>query len=297
MSNYFVSVIIPVYNNFESLKLCLNALDNQTYPKEHYEVIVIDNNSTESIKSLANSFQQVRFASESLQGSYAARNKGVSLAKGEVCAFTDSDCVPTSQWIENGIKSMVLQQADLLGGNVKFSFSPKKTAAEIYDSITNIQIKRGIEQRKECKTANLFVYKKVFDSVGLFPSNIKSGGDVIWTQKATSANFKLVYASEAEVLHPARKFLSLVKKQYRIGNGQPYIWLEQNESYWQISKRIIQGLRPPSPLKFLHFARSKEYQEIHTKFVALWLIAWICRITTNIGRVNGLLKKTVIHKQ
>lgn len=292
--NTFVSVIIPVYNDFERLKLCLNALDNQTYPKESYEVIVIDNNSTEGLESLANLFQQVRFDSESLQGSYAARNKGIALAKGEVYAFTDSDCVPISQWIENGIKSLELEQADLVGGNVKFSFSSNKTAAEIYDSITNIQIKKDLELRKVCKTANLFVRKEVFESIGLFPNHLKSGGDVLWTKKATDAKFKLVYSAGAEVLHPARKILPLLKKQYRVGNGQPDIWLEQNESIWLITKKILRGLRPPSPFKFLRLTKSNG--EIDNKFISLWLTAWICRITINLGRINRLSKEISTQK-
>ena len=52
LSTPFVSVIIPVYNDPERLKTCLQALEEQTYPKSAYEVIVVDNGSDESIEPL-----------------------------------------------------------------------------------------------------------------------------------------------------------------------------------------------------------------------------------------------------
>ncbi|MGL4504066.1 MAG: glycosyltransferase, partial [Planktothrix sp.] len=55
----FVSVIIPVFNDLDRLLVCLQSLENQTYPKKSYEVIVIDNGSAEEIKSVVLQFSQV----------------------------------------------------------------------------------------------------------------------------------------------------------------------------------------------------------------------------------------------
>ena len=79
--NYpFVSVILPVYNGERYIKKCLESLMNQSYPKDKYEVIVIDNGSSDStveiLKTITNSQIQVLY--ESKRGSYAARNTGVS---------------------------------------------------------------------------------------------------------------------------------------------------------------------------------------------------------------------------
>lgn len=90
----FVSVVIPVFNDAERLEMCLRALEDQTYPADRYEVILVDNGSDASMEGLAAGFAGTRVAYEDRPGSYAARNKGVSLARGEVVAFTDSDCVP-----------------------------------------------------------------------------------------------------------------------------------------------------------------------------------------------------------
>lgn len=102
----FVSIIIPVYNDNDFLKVCLAALTKQTYSKDHFEIIVVDNNSTEDVSQITNRFEQVTLTHESIAGSYIARNKGLSLAKGEIIAFTDADCIPQSDWLEKGIATL-----------------------------------------------------------------------------------------------------------------------------------------------------------------------------------------------
>ncbi|MBO1348747.1 MAG: glycosyltransferase family 2 protein [Hormoscilla sp. GUM202] len=104
-----VSVIIPVYNDAEPLRTCLECLENQTYPKESYEVIVVDNASQSDTASVVNEFSQAMITYEKKPGSYAARNKGISVAKGEIIAFTDADCIPAADWIEKGVEKEVAQ--------------------------------------------------------------------------------------------------------------------------------------------------------------------------------------------
>ncbi|NJR32909.1 MAG: glycosyltransferase, partial [Chamaesiphon sp. CSU_1_12] len=72
MSHQFVSVIIPVFNDAERLRLCLEALQNQTYPQNLYEVIVVDNGSNpdEDVKSVVAEFGQAIAAFEPTPGSY-----------------------------------------------------------------------------------------------------------------------------------------------------------------------------------------------------------------------------------
>src|ERR1041384_5139232 len=94
----FVSVIVPVWNDAERLGHCLHALEKQTYPAESYEVIVVDNGSTDSVACLVAAYGRARLVSEQRPGSYAARNTGLNLARGQVIAFTDADCLPAPDW-------------------------------------------------------------------------------------------------------------------------------------------------------------------------------------------------------
>src|SRR4051812_27832091 len=95
----FVSVIVPVFNQSEPLRACLRALNGQTSPRARFEVIVVDNGSTDPVSVPTGSHSTVRVEGESKPGSYAARNRGVAIARGSVIAFTDADCVPAADWV------------------------------------------------------------------------------------------------------------------------------------------------------------------------------------------------------
>ncbi|MGF1492536.1 MAG: glycosyltransferase [Microcoleaceae cyanobacterium] len=218
-----VSVIIPVYNDAERLKHCLQALQQQTYRQEHYEVIVIDNNSEEDIAAVVQNYSQVRVVKEPMRGSYAARNSGISHAQGEILAFTDADCIPDPTWIERGTECLLaLDRPGLIAGEIKIFFKQpdQPTAPELYDSLTNLQQKKIAEQAHFAATANLFTFKQVFDEIGLFNPQLKSGGDSEWGKRAFSQGYPVVYATDACVAHPARDSMAqLYKKVARVRSG------------------------------------------------------------------------------
>ena len=94
-----ISVVIPVYNSESYLARCLEALLAQDYPAEHFEILVVDNNSTDASRQIAEGFDPVRLLNESKQSSYAARNRAIREASGEIIAFLDPDCVPVPDWL------------------------------------------------------------------------------------------------------------------------------------------------------------------------------------------------------
>lgn len=222
--NYFVSVIVPVYNSQNYLKKCLKSLDNQTYPKELYEVIVVDNGSEEDIKSVVNQFAQAKYAYESQPGSYVARNKGISIASGEIIAFTDADCTPALDWLKKGsIEFLQTENCGLVGGNIELFFkdSSSLTSVEVYESIEyGFNQKKLINEEHFCQSANLFTSKKVIDHVGLFNPSLKSGGDREWGIRVYEKGYEQVYAEDALIKHPARRsWNQLYKRVTRINGG------------------------------------------------------------------------------
>ncbi|NJR70570.1 MAG: glycosyltransferase family 2 protein [Synechococcales cyanobacterium CRU_2_2] len=80
----FVSVIVPVYNDPQGLRRCLAQLEQQTYPRDRFEVIVVDNDSdpVAEIQGVVAQFAQARYVYEAVPGSYAARNRGIQVARG-----------------------------------------------------------------------------------------------------------------------------------------------------------------------------------------------------------------------
>jgi glycosyltransferase involved in cell wall biosynthesis len=275
----FVSVIIPVYNDSERLKTCLQALENQTYSKELYEVIVVDNNSEEDIKSIVNQFNQAQIAHESRRGSYAARNKGISIAKGKILGFTDSDCIPAADWIEKGVEKLLqISNCGLVAGEVQLFFkNPKKpTVFEIYDSMNFLRQKYYIENYKFGATANVFTFKDVFKEVGLFNSELKSGGDSDWGKRVFSAGYTQVYADNVLVKHPARyQWEEIRKKALRVSEG-----LSRQEERKSLITFIIEILRDlKSPFKELNrIFTNKDLTEIIQKIKLILLVISIKHI-------------------
>ena len=92
-------VVIPVYNGEKTLKTCLTALEKQTIRRDEYEIIVVDDGSTDSSGELAKAGADEYFYQEN-QGPASARNLGAQKANGDIILFTDSDCEPTENWIE-----------------------------------------------------------------------------------------------------------------------------------------------------------------------------------------------------
>ncbi|MDJ0776022.1 MAG: glycosyltransferase family A protein [Mastigocoleus sp. MO_167.B18] len=248
----FVSIIIPVYNDAERLKTCLIPLEEQTYPKDLYEVIIVDNNSEEDITKVVNQFKQARITNESRQGSYAARNQGISVAKGNVFGFTDSDCIPNNDWIEKGVEKLLqIPNCGLVAGEVKLFFkNPEEpTIFEIYDSMNFLRQQYYIEKYNFGATANIFTFKDVFEVVGLFNHELKSGGDSEWGKRVFAAGYVQVYADNVLVSHPARSHWGEIqKKVLRVTEGM-YKQGEEQKSLIDFSIEILRDLK--SPLKEL----------------------------------------------
>jgi glycosyltransferase involved in cell wall biosynthesis len=93
-----LSVIIPAYNASATIGRTLTALANQDY-SSNFEVIVVDDGSSDDTFSVVSSFPAVRYVRQDNAGPASARNHGARLAQGDLLAFTDSDCVPHSDWI------------------------------------------------------------------------------------------------------------------------------------------------------------------------------------------------------
>src|SRR3990172_1947954 len=98
-----VSVIVPAYNAQKTIGQCIDALLVQKYPRENYEVIVIDDGSTDGTAEVAKAYP-VKYLYQINQGPATARNVGVREALGEIILFTDSDCVPFDNWIAEMVK-------------------------------------------------------------------------------------------------------------------------------------------------------------------------------------------------
>ncbi len=99
-----ISVIVPAYNEAGNIANCLASLVQQTFPREQYEIIVVDDGSTDQTARVVQNFSGVRLIKQENRGPAAARNHGVQEAGGEIVLFTDADCVPLPDWITEMIR-------------------------------------------------------------------------------------------------------------------------------------------------------------------------------------------------
>src|SRR5690606_10317828 len=99
-------VIVPVYRDWTGLSRCLDALSRQSYPRTAFEVIVANNDPRSDVPSAIRE-REALIVDQKIPGSYAARNKAVEHASGEILAFTDSDCTPADDWLERGVQRLL----------------------------------------------------------------------------------------------------------------------------------------------------------------------------------------------
>lgn len=249
MTKPFVSVIIPVRNDNPGLDTCLKALSLQTYPSHKYEIIVVDNNSDRIPDFIVEKHKNVSLAVEARKGSYAARNKGIFLARGDIIALTDSDCIPAPDWIEKGV-DLLNDNEDygIVGGRVNvFPINKGKlTAVEMWDLLFSFNQKRHVEEGRFAVTANLFTGKDVFNKVGRFDESLFSCGDQEWGRRVFSYGFKIIYGSDVIISHPARcsieqfyrKEARIISGTYELESMSGYPWLKHVAS-------LVRDLIPP----------------------------------------------------
>lgn len=238
------SIIIPTYNDWHRLKKCLTALENQVLASDQYEVIVV-NNDTEAIPDDFHIPEGMQLIQEPEPGSYIARNTGVAVAKGDILAFTDSDCIPATNWLTSTKNYFQHTNCDLLGGKVEiFKDEDGDRYGFLYERFTafpqhlNVPLGRGV-------TANLFVKKSVFNQLNGFDAKVKSGGDWDFTQRCTDAGFNMIYGEDVLVLHPARNLSTIFKKYYRVTcGGALNVKRRFGHSYWRImGSHFLRGLK------------------------------------------------------
>lgn len=153
-----ISVVIPTFNRPDLIEAIAKSLINQTYPKEFYEVLIIDSSLDDRTENVVKSLQK-KFGGNlkciKKEGSAAeARNFGFKIAKGNIIASTDDDCIATKLWLEE-INDFFIKNEDIIGAE-------GKTICD-EDKITPFT-KQVINKTGNCfQTCNLAFKKSVLD--------------------------------------------------------------------------------------------------------------------------------------
>ncbi|MDN3204759.1 glycosyltransferase [Algoriphagus sediminis] len=263
------SVIVPVYKNWEVFKKCYSHLQSQNIEESNFEILIINNSLDTPIPVSLKLSANTQVFNQPTPGSYACRNLGASMANGEYLAFTDSDCLPSEDWLEKA-KEIFVKGADLIGGKVEvFKEQDGTELAYDFERTFAFNQKKNILEKSQSVTANLFVKKKVFETAGPFKEQLLSGGDFEWTRRAVSSGFKLEYGEEVVVAHPARLSISEIAKKRKRTSGGFYFREYQDYNFLEKLKYILVMGRPRiSILNYKNFNSKRRFE----LFFATWFI-------------------------
>ncbi|MBC7708009.1 glycosyltransferase family 2 protein [Polaromonas sp.] len=148
-----ISIVIPVYNEGEHLAACLSAIADQTVTP--YEVIVVDNNSTDHTITVANRYSFVTVLRQRRQGVVHARNKGFDAATGDVIGRIDADTVVNADWVASLQQLFADESLDAVSGAVTYHDLPWRRFAGWLDRSCRIWVANGMGRRSYLYGANM----------------------------------------------------------------------------------------------------------------------------------------------
>ena len=221
------AVIIPHYNDLTRLRLCLDSLAPQVAGRDDIEVLVVDNNSPIDMSAVPGAYPWVRLFVEPQKGAGHARNRGVAEATADIFLFTDSDCLPTPDWVARAIQA---QRPDtIVGGRmVTFDETPgPRSGAEAFETVFAFNQQHYIKKLNFTVTANAVTTRHVYKTTG--GMIFGPAEDIEWCQRAVSKGFAVAYDDAMVVKHPTRKdWEALLKKWRRIVDEQFWTSTQSN---------------------------------------------------------------------
>ena len=198
------SVVVPFFNAGRFIERCAVALLSQTYPADRFEILMVDNNSTDRSAHIVGKFDRISLLRETQQGSYAARNRGIQEARGAIVAFTDPDCVPRDNWLELIGRAMTEPQTKVVLGDRQFAIDTGILGTlAAYESALSARI--FTEERVDCyyaHTNNMAVRMSFLKALGCFRA-LQRGADSLFIRRAVDQYGRSVvkYAPQAVVRH------------------------------------------------------------------------------------------------
>ena len=227
------SIIVCTYNRADSLSETLDAIKAQLIPPNvNWELIVVDNNSKDHTKQVVekaqSNFKTIRYIFENKQGLSNARNRGISVAEGDVILFTDDDVLPEADWLEQTLLGLNKYQAKACGGYISpiWETSPPNWLSEHFYGFLALRTNRNddyiITQASDAPFgANMAFRREVFEELGFFDTSrgrkgnsLASGEDGEFFQRILSAGLTTVFIGKSRVHHKIEKF-RLTKKYFR----------------------------------------------------------------------------------
>jgi cellulose synthase/poly-beta-1,6-N-acetylglucosamine synthase-like glycosyltransferase len=222
-----VTVIVPVRNGELTIQPLLESLQRLDYDRNKVEVIVVDGNSTDKTREIVKKYP-VKLVVEKRKGLNLARNTGIKCSKGEIVAFTDSDCIVPPNWITKIVENFKDPKVSCVGGSAKALDS---NFISQYADNSIVRLMPFFTKREELEKVkpffrhpagcNMAFRRKVAEEVGYFDENIQYGFDEVeFADRICRAGYKMVLDPDVLVWHKHRStFREFLKQNFQYGKG------------------------------------------------------------------------------
>ena len=225
-----ISVVIASFNSMRTITQCLNSIRDQDHPS--YEVIVVDDGSTDGSPEICRSYPMVRLIRLDRGGPSRARNKGIEEARGEFIAFTDSDCIVRKDWLRELERGFLEEAVAGVGGD---QVSPKdesefgRSVQEFFRAVgfftDYINLEKTIGETRHNPSCNVAYRKKVLEEVGGFEEDQFPCEDLEIDLKIRRRGYRLMFNPDAVVAHfRPRSYRAFTRMMSRYGSGEWHLW-------------------------------------------------------------------------
>lgn len=214
-----ISVIIPTLNRAPSLKNALVSMLRQLFLKDEYEIIVVDNGSTDNTKEIVkklnkNYNNRIKYFYDERPGLHVGRHLGAKYAQGEILLYADDDIIASSDWVEEIYKCYSKKEVGAAGGKIipKFEIEPPKWLKIFHSGYLSL-LDLGDEyleiNTNEIYGCNLSIRRNIlFELGGFHPDTMTQGlikyrgdGETALMNKVIKAGYKTVYNPKAYIYH------------------------------------------------------------------------------------------------
>ncbi|MEE8575423.1 MAG: glycosyltransferase, partial [Thermodesulfobacteriota bacterium] len=250
----FFSIIIATYNRPEELSICLKAMEGINYPRTRYEVIVIDDGGKFTLDSTVEPFRnslKLTLLRQENTGCGGARNTGVAKARGDVLAFTDDDCAPDPEWLNEMASEMRANPNRVIGGRVinALTENPYSTTSQLLTSYLYDYFRSNKSNYRFFTTSNLAISAELFNSIGGFDATLRTAEDRDLCARAILFGSELHYAQGAIIYHSHHlTFSSFCNQHYTYGRGAVYY-------HRKLAAYYKSKIKPDSPSFFINLLK------------------------------------------